>query len=163
MSCIDTWRSAARSICFLRLISDASRCCPTSRAEKTRLPRCQAPGIYTCGYDVRTHLRAAHRRVLCVFNPREDAVFTGADDLVVLARLTRRIQALVPAGNLADNGIVSLRTRGKNQRNLGFINVGLHARKGCSGITESARSSFTIYRQIHVTHTGRPVPRRAGG
>ena len=70
----------------------------------------------------------ALRRVLCVFNPREDAVFTGVDDLVVLARVTRRIQALVPAANLVDNGIVPMRTRGKNARNLGFINVGLQGK-----------------------------------
>ena len=67
----------------------------------------------------------ALRKTLCVFNPRDDAVFTGVEDLVVLARITRRIQALVPAGNLADNGVVPMRTRGKNPRNLGFINVGL--------------------------------------
>ena len=68
---------------------------------------------------------SAHRKVLTLFNPRDDAVFTGVEDLVVLARLTRRIQALVPAGSLVDNGIGPLHTRGKNQRNLGFLNVGL--------------------------------------
>ena len=48
--------------------------------------------------------------------------------MVVLARLTRRIQALVPGDFLTDNGIVPVRTRGKNPRNLGFLNVGLQGK-----------------------------------
>ena len=71
---------------------------------------------------------SAARKVLCLFNPKDDAVFTGVEDLVVLARLTRRIQDLVPSNYLTDNGIVPLRTRGKSPRNLGFLNVGLQGK-----------------------------------
>ena len=71
---------------------------------------------------------AATRTVVCVFNPKDDAVFKGVDDLVVLARLTRRIQDMVPGNLLTDHGIVPLRTRGKSPRNLGFLNVGLQGK-----------------------------------
>ena len=73
---------------------------------------------------------SAVRKVVTVFNTRDDATFTGTDDMVVLARLTARVKALVPAAHLVDNSIVPMRTRGKSPQNLGFLNVTLQGKDG---------------------------------
>ena len=73
---------------------------------------------------------SAVRKVVTVFNTRDDATFTGTDDMIVLARLTARVKALVPAAHLVDNSIVPMRTRGKSPQNLGFLNVTLQGKDG---------------------------------
>ena len=40
---------------------------------------------------------SAVRKVVTVFNTRDHATFTGTDDMIVLARLTAHVKALIPA------------------------------------------------------------------
>ena len=65
------------------------------------------------------------RKIVTVFGTKEDMVLNGDDDLVVTARVTARIKAFMPAVALVPSAVVPMRTRGKQQRSLGFFDVGL--------------------------------------
>ena len=71
---------------------------------------------------------AGVRKGVKVFCTQADMVMRGTEDLVVMARVTTRVTAMLPKEALAPNGIVPMRTRGKNQRNLGFFDVSLQAK-----------------------------------
>ena len=62
-----------------------------------------------------------------------DTVFRGSDDLCISARVIARVTAAMPKEALVTNGIVPVRTRGKNPRNLGFFEVGLQAKDAHPG------------------------------
>ena len=66
--------------------------------------------------------------MITVFCTQDDAVLKGDDDLVTIARVTARVKAFMPAEALVTSPVTPLRTRGKQQRNLGFFEVGLQAK-----------------------------------
>ena len=71
---------------------------------------------------------AGVRKVVRLLGTQADAVVRGSDDLSTTARIIARVTAAMPQEALVVNGIVPVRTRGKNPRNLGVFEVGLQAK-----------------------------------